>query len=616
MSLWNRSIMGGGKVKKPGVDLYPWMFTFSLCQLLIVLISYSVIWGAGETLTESLRRNQFGQGMVLVMIVHIAIIIIDRMFYRLSFKEIDSSLPPRQRRVYKTVKAAKVILLIAEVLAIHILFIHRMAQPDQDVTDLEIGMWGNPAMLIYYFLIYAYFVLLARQIHHDLPASTGGHNLTSSTHLFNRTVYRVYRSIPLLEEIRILLDWTVAKTSLDTFMWFKLEDAYSSLYFVKGDMTVRKMYYPAEHRWLSEKIGLGLCGIVGLVLLLLAPILLFSSFNPVRISNRVDDATSTVSLRVESSTDTLVVPLYEASSAVTIRDFSKCEIRRYLRSFPLTESNADIQSVVFPEASTTPFLVSPALIQATVDALSEPRSAQLELSYELKGRNTKTFVEGGQTTDVLRFADQLKALLNGTRTELTVDRFYNPYAELGETGVSSIHGERRNATLFLLTSNDTFSGSQQHYWIINGTNTRSSASRGQSDKCPDTSDPRGRFTLVVVSPPVLPFSSGSAQGGGGGQNLSVVGLYITVVLAIGRFLRLMCQGASQRVIYEEMPNVDLFVDICNGVYTARLRGDLVKEYKLYFTLIKLYRSPELLLQVSGGELHGHRPYPPGAPKVE
>ena len=66
----------------------------------------------------------------------------------------------------------------------------------------------------------------------------------------------MYRAIPLLEEIRILLDWTVAKTSLDTFMWFKLEDAYSSLYFVKGDMTVRKMYYPAEHRWLSEKIGL------------------------------------------------------------------------------------------------------------------------------------------------------------------------------------------------------------------------------------------------------------------------------------------------------------------------------------------------------------------------
>ena len=40
---------GGGKVKKPGVDLYPWMFTFSLCQLLIVLISYSVIWGTGAS---------------------------------------------------------------------------------------------------------------------------------------------------------------------------------------------------------------------------------------------------------------------------------------------------------------------------------------------------------------------------------------------------------------------------------------------------------------------------------------------------------------------------------------------------------------------------------------
>jgi hypothetical protein len=54
------------------------------------------------------------------------------------------------------------------------------------------------------------------------------------------------------------------------------------------------------------------------------------------------------------------------------------------------------------------------------------------------------------------------------------------------------------------------------------------------------------------------------------MQLSVIGLYATIVFAIGRFLRLIFDRISQRVIYEEMePEVTEYLfEICEGVYIA------------------------------------------------
>ena len=49
-----------------------------------------------------------------------------------------------------------------------------------------------------------------------------------------------------------------------------------------------------------------------------------------------------------------------------------------------------------------------------------------------------------------------------------------------------------------------------------------------------------------------------------------MGLYATIVIAIGRFLRLAFDRISQRVIYEEMDpeTVEQLFEICEGVYIA------------------------------------------------
>jgi len=81
---------------------------------------------------------------------------------------------------------------------------------------------------------------------------------------------------------------------------------------------------------------------------------------------------------------------------------------------------------------------------------------------------------------------------------------------------------------------------------------------------------------------------------------SFIYVYVYLVYGIGRALRTACVLASQRMIYEEMPNTDLLLDLCNGIYTARINGDLNAEYKLYYELIHIYRSPELLFEISKG----------------
>lgn len=68
--------------------------------------------------------------------------------------------------------------------------------------------------------------------------------------------------------------------------------------------------------------------------------------------------------------------------------------------------------------------------------------------------------------------------------------------------------------------------------------------------------------MVVMNDEVIGSLFGNAL------NLSVIGLYATIVIAIGRFIRLIFDRISQRVIYEEMPNTEQLFEICEGIFIA------------------------------------------------
>lgn len=46
------------------------------------------------------------------------------------------------------------------------------------------------------------------------------------------------------------------------------------------------------------------------------------------------------------------------------------------------------------------------------------------------------------------------------------------------------------------------------------------------------------------------------------SSISVLGLYIALIVTVGQLVRSMVTKISQRVIYEEMPNIEELFDLC------------------------------------------------------
>ena len=83
------------------------------------------------------------------------------------------------------------------------------------------------------------------------------------------------------------------------------------------------------------------------------------------------------------------------------------------------------------------------------------------------------------------------------------------------------------------------------------------------------------------------------------SSMSVVGLYLGVVLTIGRFLRLSLQGSSKRIDKEELPSTETLMQVCQGIQIARLFKDTSAENRLYYDLVRLFRDPQLLIAATG-----------------
>lgn len=79
---------------------------------------------------------------------------------------------------------------------------------------------------------------------------------------------------------------------------------------------------------------------------------------------------------------------------------------------------------------------------------------------------------------------------------------------------------------------------------------------------------------------------------------SIVGLYMSVVLVIGKFVREFFTGISRSIMYEELPCVDRVLKLCNDIFVVREAGEMEMEEQLFDKLIFLYRSPETMIKMT------------------
>lgn len=79
---------------------------------------------------------------------------------------------------------------------------------------------------------------------------------------------------------------------------------------------------------------------------------------------------------------------------------------------------------------------------------------------------------------------------------------------------------------------------------------------------------------------------------------SIVGLYMSVVLVIGKFVREFFNGISRSIMFEELPCVDRVLKLCTDIFVVRETGEMELEETLFEKLIFLYRSPETMIKMT------------------
>ena len=75
--------------------------------------------------------------------------------------------------------------------------------------------------------------------------------------------------------------------------------------------------------------------------------------------------------------------------------------------------------------------------------------------------------------------------------------------------------------------------------------------------------PSPGIDLVTVSAETVPGLLGSIAVAG------LIGLYVGVVLSVGRFLRLWVSSLIHRIYLDDMPNADELLKLCEDIFIAR-----------------------------------------------
>ncbi|XP_075252241.1 piezo-type mechanosensitive ion channel component 1-like [Convolutriloba macropyga] len=97
------------------------------------------------------------------------------------------------------------------------------------------------------------------------------------------------------------------------------------------------------------------------------------------------------------------------------------------------------------------------------------------------------------------------------------------------------------------------------------------------------------LTVITFNERVFPQSVSFLAGYG------IIGLYLSLVLVIGKFVRMFVSDISYKIPFDELPNVDKVLKLCLDIYLCREVKEFALEEDLFAKLMYIYRSPEMLI---------------------
>ncbi|XP_064242471.1 piezo-type mechanosensitive ion channel component 1 [Passer domesticus] len=564
---------------RAATDVYAYMFLADVVDFIIIVFGF---WAFGRhtaaaDITSSLSENQVPEAFLFMLLFQFSTMVIDRALY-----------------LRKTV-LGKLVFQVILVFGIHIWMFFILPYVTQRMFR------HNTVAQLWYFVKCIYFGLSAYQIRCGYPTRILGNFLTKKYNHLNLFLFQGFRLVPFLVELRAVMDWVWTDTTLSLSNWMCVEDIYANIFIIKCSRETEKKYPQPKGQKKKKVVKYGMGGLIILFLvgIIWFPLLFMSLVRSVvGIINHPIDVTVTLKLGGYE-------PLFSTSSQqqyiqpFTSEDYD--ELTKEFESQPLAMqfiSLYDVDDIVTARiegSSGSLWSISPpSREQMRLELQNGSSDITLHFNWifqrDLGKGGTVENAYGKHDTDLEPGAPQrlqLAQLLDGTRSEPVqllnlFPKYIRAPSGLEAEPVKQLLPDDEDSYLDVevhLKQERRGSGPGEHFvewWVLRQKN----APAREGNILP----------MIIFNDKVSPPSLGFLAGYG------IMGLYVSVVLVIGKFVRGFFSEVSHSIMFEELPYVDRILKLCQDIFLVRETGELELEEELYAKLIFLYRSPETMIK--------------------
>ena len=475
---------------------------------------------------------------------------------------------------------------------------------------------NNIALIGFYIFYVIYFTCSGLQIKYGFYDIKRKSLLKSGNNPINSTIYKSIKSIPFLYEIKLAIDWTFTKTCLDFFQWNKFESIYDIIYCTYCEMNGKNQQLIGQKIGKILKISIGGTFSFVLIVILIIPLMLFSSLNPTNQLNNLTGARLKIDLGFFYKSKAIKnYTLFENTKPMSIENIENSDdwnIYNYSESIKTKNfPKEQIQSVKFYEESDKNWdLTWPHIDNLRKLIMNRKNNSELEYiglildysfdrplppeSMEVSKRYTKTiYYYNNHTKEEDEKLDLLgEALYNCKEVEIEYNDVYSPPIRASAVAYTKrITDEKYFPNLgikigFVGCKNETNNITNINSDNINETQinffesyfTAKKVLKNQNDN-----DDEG-IKFHVFSDKVSTTTSGK----------NILTLYVSFVLVVGTYIRNFFASRPETTMLTELSHPEEIINLCEAIKVARYRFDYVQEEKLYYYLMEIMRSPDYL----------------------
>ncbi|XP_072487057.1 piezo-type mechanosensitive ion channel component 2-like [Notamacropus eugenii] len=591
---WTTKLYAGIHGDKPfslpniaGIEKKSGYVHYDLVQLLALFYHRSVLkkYSAAD-LSETLSEDQVPEAFLAMILIQFGSMIVDRAIYL-------------RKNMY-----GKCVFQVVLVIGVHFWLFFILPE----VTKRRFS--ANYVAQIWYLVKCLYFGLSAYQIKCGYPNRILGNFLTKNFNFLNLFLFQGFRIVPFLLELRAVMDWIWTDTALSLSSWICLEDLYANVFIMKCWRESEKKYphLPGQQKKKVVKYGQGGVITLALVFLMWFPLVFMSLLKSVAgVTNQPLDVSIKISI---SGYETLFTMSSQQQNLIPFSQRAFDNLTAQYAFHPAAMqfiSNYHAEDIIVAKIKSHASLlwnISPANRAAMISELATAPALYVTLMWTIQ-RNVsivKNVEASGKYTVCYKdkkMRDQIVQMLTHVRNEPITLPSFIPKALRTTAGTEAkiahrlevVHSEKpqdidrlafyRNITIRLQQANASSSGSgTTEWWVIQEWRPSCAKNQGCSQD----------LEIIIYNDKVSPQSLGFLAGYG------IVGLYVSVVMVIAKFIREHFNGISRSIMYEELPNVDRILKLCTDIFLVREMGDLELEEQLFSKLIFLYRSPETMIK--------------------